>query len=93
MSISLGNALGIAFVLATFYALILSTSWGKRWAVALTWTTVVLGDALTLACLALYDREAAINALMFFAVTGTPIIARSLWLDFQERESVRLNDK
>jgi hypothetical protein len=91
--LSLGAALVFAGVSAVGYALILSTSWGRRWAVALTWTTVVLGDALTLFWLATFDQQAAIKALMFFAVTGTPIIIRSLVLDFQERESVRNHEE
>jgi hypothetical protein len=89
MHLSLGEALVAAGVTATGYALILSTSWGRRWAVALTWTTVVLGDALTLFWLWTFNQAAALDALLFFVVTGTPIIVRSLVLEFQEREEIR----
>lgn len=93
MHLSLGEALVAAGVTATAYALILSTSWGRRWAVALTWTTVVLGDALTLFWLAMFNRQAALDALLFFVVTGTPIIIRSLVLEFQEREEIRNHEE
>lgn len=89
MPLSLGVALAGAFITATAYALILSTQPGRRWATALTWTTVVLGVALTLFWLWTYDQQAAQEALTFFAVTGTPIIIRSLVLEFQERERIR----
>lgn len=74
------------FASTTLYALLLSTSLGRRWTVLQTWTTVAAGTLLILAWLAMVDWQAAVLALLFFAVGGLPIVVRSLVLDFRERE-------
>lgn len=82
-------ALAGLLLTTTVYAVLLSTPLGRRWTVAQTWTTVVLGTAIVLAWLAWFDWRAALLALAFFAVGGLPIVIRSLILDFRERESVQ----
>lgn len=75
-------------VSSTLYALLLSTPFGRRWTERQTWTTVVLGVALTLAWLLAEDPKAARRTLVYFVVSGLPIIVRSLLLDFIEFEDV-----
>ncbi len=75
------------FAASTAYALLLNTKWGKRWADEQTWVTVVAGTAMTTAFVALEDRKAASMTLLYFAVSGIPIILRSLWLQLERMES------
>lgn len=82
-------ALAGLLLTTTIYALLLSTPLGLRWTLAQTWTTVVLGTVIVLAWLAWFDWRAAALALLFFAVGGTPIVIRSLVLDFRESERIR----
>lgn len=94
MHLTLGESLVGVGVSCVFYALALSTHLGQRWATSKTWTTVVLGTAIVLAWIAAYDRQAATTALAFFAVGGTPIIIRSLWLEYSQQEAIHnRNDK
>ena len=64
--------------LSTLYAVLLSSQLGREWATSKTWTTVVLGVALVLGGLALYDWWAALEALLFFGVGGLPMIIGAL---------------
>lgn len=73
-----------AFAASTTYALLLSTKQGRRWADEQTWSTVVAGVGMTLAWLATWRPRAAAWALLFFAVTGIPIVVRSLYLQLEK---------
>lgn len=76
------------FVSSVLYALALNTQFGRRWAEKQTWTTVVAGVALTTGWLAAEDPQAAKRMLLYFAVSGLPMIVRSLVLDFSEFEQM-----
>lgn len=76
-----------ALATSTVYALALNTPVGRKWADEQTWATVVAGTALTLGWLATWRPKAAGWALLFFAVTGIPIVIRSLYLQLQKIES------
>ena len=80
--------LALLFAATTIYAVILRTPLGREWTIHLTWTTVVLGVALVLVFLAAYDRGAALLALLFFAVGGTPIIVGELIADFRAKRAL-----
>ncbi len=80
--------LGLLFVVCSLYAVALSTKLGQRWTHSKTWTTVVLGCALVLGALALYDTAAALTASIFFAVGGAPILVRELILEFRREQSI-----
>ena len=75
----------VAALAASLYAALLSTEWGVRITLAKTHYTVVLGVLLTLGCLAIFDWQAAAWALLFFVVTGIPMVVRSEWFDLRER--------
>lgn len=72
-------------ILATVYALALSTRKGKRWAQQQTWATVVAGTGLTLGAIALDDRKLAERTFWYFVVSGLPLVVRSLVLQVQDR--------
>lgn len=76
-------ALICLFVCSCAYAVLLSTRRGKQWADEQTWATVVGGVYLTLGLLAVEDKAAASKALVYFSVSGIPMIVRSLWLQLQ----------
>lgn len=74
------------FVVSVFYALALT--WAERQAgfvTAYTWLTVVIGVGYTLLGLAILSLKAAILAVIVFAASSIPIIARSIILDLKER--------
>ena len=76
---TLSLALILAFVLSVLYAAFLALHDAGQWIrQELTWLTVVLGDGMTLGCIAAVDLHAAGIAALFFAVTGTPIVFESL---------------
>lgn len=87
--ISLGESLIGVGISCVFYALALSTEFGQRWATAKTWTTVVVGTAIVLLWIGAYDWQMALYALAFFAVGGTPIVIRSLWIEYSQQEAIR----
>lgn len=78
--------LGAAFLASTLYAIALSTKLGMSLTLAKTHYTVIVGVGMTIGFVALVDFDAAALLLKFFAVTGIPIVARSEWLDYQERQ-------
>jgi hypothetical protein len=79
------RAFALAGLLASSvaYALALNTRTGKRWADEQTWATVVAGVGLTTAWMAAEDKEHAQRNFVYFAVSGAPIIVRSLWLQLE----------
>lgn len=73
-------ALALAFLLSGLYAAFLAmTDFGLWLRQELTWLTVVIGVGITLACMMVVDGSAATVAALFFAVTGLPIVAESLF--------------
>ncbi len=79
----------IGLLLSTvIYALVLSSDFGRRWTKEQTWSTVAVGVLLVCAWMALESREQAANTLIYFAVAGAPMVARSLWLQFHRYEAV-----
>jgi hypothetical protein len=72
------------FGFSTAYCFLLSTKRGKRWADEQTWATVFGGVALTTAFMAIEDRKAAYMALVYFFVSGIPIVFRSLWIQLEK---------
>ncbi|HXF60741.1 MAG TPA: hypothetical protein VNK95_03945 [Caldilineaceae bacterium] len=77
-----------AGVSSAIYALWLTGKEGRKWADEQTWATVVAGTAMTLAWYALEDSKAAKRAWLYFAVTGTPIVIRSLYLQLRRLDAV-----
>lgn len=77
-----------AFAASTTYALLLSTREGRRWADEQTWSTVVAGVGMTLAWLATWRPRAAGWALLFFMVTGIPIVIRSLYIQLAKLDRI-----
>lgn len=75
-------------VSSTLYAMLLNTQFGRRWTEKQTWTTVVVGVTLTLAWLMAEDPKAAKKLFVYFAVSGLPMILRSLMLDFVNFEQM-----
>ena len=76
------------FVSSVLYALVLNTPFGRRWAEKQTWTTVVAGVVLTTGWMAAEDPAAVKRNLLYFAVSGLPMIMRSLVLDFVDFEQM-----
>lgn len=79
-------ALAGLFVSSVLYALALNTRCGRRWAEKQTWTTVVAGVVLTTGWMAAEDPAAVRRNLLYFAVSGLPMVVRSLVLDFVDFE-------
>lgn len=90
LSVSYGQLAGVLaglFLLSVLYALALCWS-ERRWGFvsAYTWLTVVIGVGYTVAALAVLSLEAALLALLCFAASAVPIVARSIILDLRERQ-------
>lgn len=83
-----GFALAGLLASATAYALWLNTGTGRKWADEQTWATVAAGVALTTAWTAAEDAEGAKRSLLYFCVSGVPIVLRSLWLQLERMERV-----
>lgn len=81
-------ALLVASLVGTLYSAILCTAWGRRFTTQKTHVATVLGVALTLACVALVDVEAAQIGLLFFVATGLPQIIRREIADMIERDRI-----
>lgn len=69
---------------AIAYATALTTPRGRQFRREYTWLSVVVGVGATLAWAGLRDRRAALIMLEMFAVTGTPIIAMSVFEDMEK---------
>jgi len=66
------------------YAALLSSKTGRQWADQNTTFSVVIGVLLTLFWLALCDAKTAKKTFIYFALSGSPMILRSLYTSFQE---------
>ena len=87
---TLNLALALAFLLSSLYAAFLAmTDFGLWLRQELTWLTVVIGVALTLACIALIDLRAAGVAALFFGATGLPIVFESLFRMWRMHRAVQ----
>ena len=75
-----------AFGSSVGYCVLLSTATGRQFRLQYTWLSVVLGVAMTLGWLYLISRRAALLALGFFALTGTPIAAMCVLEDMARRQ-------
>lgn len=81
-----GFALAGLLASSAAYALWLNTATGRRWAEEQTWATVAAGVALTTAWAATEDTEGAKRSLLYFCVSGAPIVLRSLWLQLERMD-------
>lgn len=77
------QALIVCLLLSVVYAFALSTKLGRYLCAEQTWLTVVAGTLLVLGCMAYVDADAALLALSFFVAGGIPMIARSVYIQFQ----------
>lgn len=79
----------IGLLLSTvIYALLLSSDFGRRWTKEQTWSTVAVGVLLVCGWMALENPTQAMETLIYFAIAGAPMVARSLWLQFHRYEAV-----
>lgn len=85
---SIGSLTGLAAT-SIGYALFLNTHVGRRWDTQHTWFMTVIGTAYTLAWLATVDRRAAVKALIYFGVAGSPIVVRALYNHLEQLDSIR----
>lgn len=89
LSASYGHIMGVLallFLTSVLYAILLE--WSERrfgFVSAYTWLTVVVGVAYTLGILALLSWQASVLALVMFAVSGVPIVGRSIINDMVQR--------
>lgn len=81
-------ALLVALLAGALYAAILCTPLGQRFSTHKTHVATVIGVALTLACIALVDVEAAKTGLLFFVFTGISQIVRREFMDLAERDRI-----
>ena len=88
-----GRVIGVLvglFLFSCLYAIALEVA-ERRWAFVsdYTWLTVIAGVAFTLIAMALISPWAAALALAAFAVSGLPILVRSIALDVRRRQELR----
>ena len=99
ISVALGESVNTAllpytavvlFLVSLLYAILLNTEEGREWADNQTWATVVIGNGIVIAALAVVLSPIYI-AVIFgaFAVAGGPIIYRSLHNQNKERKAAR----
>jgi Na+/melibiose symporter-like transporter len=86
----LTGVLVVLFLVSVLYAILLQVL-ERRWGAVsdYTWLAVVAGVSYTLAGLAVLDLRAAALALIVFAVSAVPIVARSIVNDVRDRNELR----
>ena len=81
--------LAATFAACTVYAILLSTPVGKVLTETYPWITVVIGTGLVLALYYVMAPNADPLVFWCFVAGGTPIVARSLWIEVRREMAWR----